>query len=278
MRWILRDIGLMVLNYVQDILVGIARLIGLVRFPCPPNSLMRKTGSRNAIFFYRSGLASYLPIVTMARFYGVKMDAKTNVLDFGCGVGRQLLHIVSDFPESHYYACDVDEVQSRYIKEKYPAVDCYTNAYNPPLKYEDESMDMVYSISTFSHFDQADQELWLRELFRITKRGGLCLLTTEGWRAFKVLRSEFVGGTDPAEELRKNGILYKEYSRLRSERAHTHISPKLNVFDGITGSYGNTVMTPEFIKENWKNVGFEVAGISEGVICSRQDLVVLRRP
>jgi ubiquinone/menaquinone biosynthesis C-methylase UbiE len=239
---------------------------------------MRKTSSRNFFHYYRSGLTTYLPIVTLARLYGVKMDATTNVLDFGCGVGRQLLHMVTDYPNVHYYACDVDEAEVKFIQKNYPSVQAYTNNFNPPLQYENESMDLIYSISTFSHFDRASQELWLRELLRVTKRGALCLLTTEGWRAFSMLQPAFAGETDPAGHLKTAGILYKEYFHLASGQKHKHISPLLNPYQGIGGSYGNTVMTPEFIKENWRNSGFEVLGISEGVIDSRQDVVVLRRP
>jgi hypothetical protein len=43
-------------------------------------------------------------------------------------------------------------------------------------------------------------------------------------------------------------------------------------------SYGNTIMTPDFIREKWSESGFEVLGIAEGVSCARQDLVVLQRP
>jgi ubiquinone/menaquinone biosynthesis C-methylase UbiE len=278
LRWIVRDLALLALNFLQSILVSLARLLGIIRFPVPPNSLMRKTSSRNIFHYYRSGLTTYLPIVTLARLYGVKMDETTNVLDFGCGVGRQLLHIVSDYPKAHYYACDVDETEVKFIQKNYPSVEAYTNDFNPPLQYENESMDLIYSISTFSHFDQTSQELWLRELWRVAKHGALCLLTTEGWRAFNMLRSAFVDEVDPAEHLKTTGILYKEYFHLISGQRHKHISPKLNSYRGIGGSYGNTVMTPKFINENWQKSGFEVLGISEGVIDSRQDVVVLRRP
>ena len=83
---------------------------------------------------------------------------------------------------------------------------------------------------------------------------------------------------DPAGRLKQEGILYKEYFHLESGRHHKHLSPLLNTFHGIGGSYGNTIMTPDFIKKNWVLAGFEVLGISEGVIDTRQDLVVLRRP
>jgi ubiquinone/menaquinone biosynthesis C-methylase UbiE len=278
LRWIVRDIILLSLNMLQNVLVALARLFGIVRFPVPPNSLMRKTSSRNIFHYYRSGLTTYLPVVTFARLYGVKMDTTTNVLDFGCGVGRQLLHMVTDYPNVHYYACDVDETEVKFIQKNYPSVQAYVNNFNPPLEYEDESMDLIYSISTFSHFDRTSQELWLRELLRVTKRGALCLLTTEGWRAFNMLRSAFAGEIDPVEHLKTAGILYKEYFHLTSGQKRKHISPLLNSCHGIGGSYGNAVMTPEFIKENWPKSGFEVLGISEGVIDSRQDVVVLRRP
>jgi len=279
MRWLVRDISLLTFNLLQSLLSVFGRLIGIIRFPVPPNSLMRKTSSRSLIHYYKSGLTTYLPIVTLARFYGIQMGPETNVLDFGCGVGRQLLHMVSDYPDPHYFACDVDAQEVRFIQKNYPMVEAYVNEFNPPLKYADKSMNLIYSISTFSHFDRANQELWLRELFRVTKPGGICLLTTEGWRALEKLLPEFAEEeADPVMQMKKEGFLYKEYFHLRLGQKYKHLSPLLNSFQGISGSYGNTVMTPEFIKKNWTLAGFEVLGISEGVIDSRQDLVALRRP
>ena len=45
----------------------------------------------------------------------------------------------------------------------------------------------------------------------------------------------------------------------------------------IENSYGNTVLSPDHIREHWGQGGFEVVDVLEGIIDHRQDLVVLEK-
>ena len=51
------------------------------------------------------------------------------------------------------------------------------NGENPPLRFEDKSMDLIYACSVFTHLDAEDQFRWLAELQRIMKPDGYLLLT-----------------------------------------------------------------------------------------------------
>jgi hypothetical protein len=139
-------------------------------------------------------------------------------------------------------------------------------------------MDMVYSVSTFSHLNPADHLPWLKELLRVTMPGQFCFLTTEGLTGFQKVKEKTA--PDPADEQRlyQTGILYKEYPFLAAERRRKHKIPVANLAMGITGSYGTTVMLPDHIRKAWPASGFEVMDIIEGIIDHRQDLVVLRKP
>src|ERR1700691_5338044 len=98
-RWPrLREFLKLALNEYQFAKVGILRLMGVIDFPVPPNSNMRKTGSKSIKAYVHASLTTYTPIVTIARFYGIKFDSSTKVLDFGCGVGRQLMPLTDHFP------------------------------------------------------------------------------------------------------------------------------------------------------------------------------------
>jgi ubiquinone/menaquinone biosynthesis C-methylase UbiE len=127
--------------------------------------------------------------VTIARFYGIKFDSTTKILDFGCGVGRQLMPLTDHFPDAQYFALDVDRSHIEFIRKSHPADDADVNGFMPPLKYADGEMDLVYSVSTFSHFELPTQSAWLAELFRVTKPGGLVLPTIEGaWALAKIAK------------------------------------------------------------------------------------------
>jgi ubiquinone/menaquinone biosynthesis C-methylase UbiE len=280
MHWRVRELLKLALNKVQDIKVGILRLVGVVDFPVPPNSNMRRTSARTIKHYLFSSLTTYSPIVTMARYYGIKFDGSTNILDFGCGSGSQLMSLTRHFPGATYFACDVDPSAIEFVRKSYPTVDAVTSGFMPPLGYSDNQMDLVYSVSTFSHFDLPTQRAWLLELFRIIKPGGLVLLTIEGRFALSMLLGEMDCNKEEIEDkLQTEGIFYKEYPWLKElQRRGPALTAKVDMASYFGESYGNTIMTPDFIREKWSESGFEVLGIAEGVSCARQDLVVLQRP
>jgi SAM-dependent methyltransferase len=269
MHPIIRESGKLFVNAIQDSCVALGKAAGIVDFPVPPNSSMRKTSSRSIRHYYVSGAACCLPIATMALHCGVRLREPVQVLDFGCGVGRQLLHFTRNFPRARFLACDVDYTLIDFVRRNYPSVNAVVNRFDPPLPYDADSIDMIYSVSIFSHLNPAHQRLWLAELYRVLKPGGVCFLTTEGRIALRQM-----GGMFDADVLEGKGILYKAYDFL----GQRSITPVTNVLLGIEGSYGSTVMTPEYIRSQWPSCGFEVREVIEGIIDMRQDLVVLQKP
>ena len=265
------------LNVLQSVYVSAAKATNLIDFPVPANSSLRKTSSKTIRHYFASGIRSYMPIATMALHQRIDLGGNINILDFGCGVARQLLHFVRNYPKPKYFACDIDETSVMFVRENFPQVECYNNQFKPPLRYTSGDMDMIYSVSTFSHLTPEDQGPWLDELCRITKPGGYCFLTTEGFTALRMMGDVF-GDPQYERELRENGLLYKEYRFLEKERQRKVRIAIANTAMGIDGSYGNTVLTPEYIRNNWSRSGFEVVDVIEGIIDHRQDLVVLRRP
>jgi SAM-dependent methyltransferase len=256
MKRLAKDLAKLTLNVGQFGLASVASKVGLIDFPVPPIGAMRWTSSKTISHYYISGIRCYLPIATMALHYGVKLDDEICILDFGCGVARELLHFQRFYPHPRYFACDVNSANLNFVRRNF-RVACYKNEFKPPLRYETSSMDMIYSVSTFSHLHPSDH--------LVTKPGQFCFTTTEGPTAFSKVKLE--ASLQPSDEgqFHETGILYKEYSAL-------------DATTGITGSYGNTVLAPEHIRRAWPDSGFEVVDIVEGIIDHRQDLVVLRKP
>lgn len=276
MNPLMKELAKTVLNVGQAGIVWTATKAGFIDFPVPPNSSMRKTSSKTISHYYVSGIGCYLPIATMALHYRVALDHNISMLDFGCGVARELLHFQRHYPNPRYFACDVDATSVEFVHNNF-SVDCYKNEFHPPLRYDTSSMDMIYSVSTFSHLNPSDHAPWLQELFRVTKPGGFCFLTTEGRTAFHMMRDAFPDASDE-KKLRDSGLLYREYPFMEDERHRRYRISIANIATGIAGSYGNTVLTPEYIRTTWPFSGFDVLEVIEGIIDHRQDLVVLRKP
>ena len=275
---IIKKIGKYSLNQIQNVMVVFMRLFGLIDYPVPPNSSMRKTSSCSIRHYYDSGLRTSMPIATCALYENVKLNEQIRILDFGCGVGRQLLHFTRYFSNPDYYACDIDDTSIDFIAKFYPNVKSYTSSFHPPLNYEDNFFDMIYSVSIFSHLCLEDQQIWLAELARITKPGGICLLTTEGLTAVKSLTQDFETEEHRLfDDLERCGYLYKEYEYLKDSIKDQNTLRVTSLAVGVDGSYGNTVMSPNYIKKEWNSSFFEVINIVEGIIDCRQDLIILRR-
>lgn len=263
-------------NFIFSAQVFVLRVFRIVNFPVPLNSDMRITSSKSIRHFYESGIRTYLPIAVCAKVLGIDLTEKINVLDFGCGFGRQLLHFTKDYHKPNYFGCDVNQRAIKFIRAKYPQVESIVNNFDPPLPYESNFFDFVYSVSIFSHLNQEGQIRWLAELARVTKSNGYCFVTTEGLHTFNMIPSNFWDGK--AEELLKTeGIIYKEYSYFKKAKSSESILPFLNSLPGISASYGTTVILPSYIRRHWGLAGFEVVNIVEAIIDNQQDLVILQK-
>lgn len=122
------------------------------------------------------------------------------MLDFGCGCGRTLRWFNGSEP--HLHGTDIDAEAIGWCQKNLHFADFEMNEGLPPLDYADETFDLIYAISVFTHLDEERQFLWLDELKRATKPGGIVLLTVHGEHARKVLPDE------EAREVEQNGFKF----------------------------------------------------------------------
>ena len=252
----------------------------LVDFPIPPYQLMRRTGPKSLLQYYYGGVRSYLPIAVLAQHHGIDLSRPLKVLDFGCGVGRQLLHFVRDYPQPTYFACDVHPENVQFVHRAFPEIVVHASGFAPPLNYSDDFFDMVYSVSVFSHLQPDDQLPWLKELSRVVKPSGYAFLTIEGVTAVRRRMATKVWGENAdvaVAALQSDGVRYKEYDDLAWHKNHEGARFVGAKYAGVDGSYGNTAMSARYVRQHWTGTGFDITSVVEGVIDRRQDVVVLRK-
>jgi len=104
----------------------------------------------------------------------VKNLISGDVLELGCGEGRGIEEVMSRV-DSYLGLDKIDEVIKR-LQEKYPKA-AFKQAVFPPLSFiEQDSFDYIISFQVIEHVK--DDRLFLEEIYRLLKRGGVAVITT----------------------------------------------------------------------------------------------------
>jgi SAM-dependent methyltransferase len=109
---------------------------------------------------------------------GAAIEGMGAVMDFGCGCGR-VTRYLKDLPGS-VHGSDYNPHLVHWCAGHLAFGEFRTNDAEPPLPYDDDSFDFLYSISIFTHLDEPLQVPWMRELARVVRPGGLLLITVMG--------------------------------------------------------------------------------------------------
>ncbi|UCF81875.1 MAG: class I SAM-dependent methyltransferase [Acidobacteriota bacterium] len=124
------------------------------------------------------------------------LEPEERVLDAGCGAGRLAFGLTGYLgPKGRYDGFDVDAKSihwaQRNISNKFPnfhfqVADVQNRSYNPrggipaaafTFPYENETFDLVFLFSVFTHMLPADMERYMAEISRVLKKGKRAYLT-----------------------------------------------------------------------------------------------------
>ena len=239
----------------------------------PSLNLMRKTSSTSIKHYLESAFLTSLPIIYEIKKLPIKVK---DVLDFGCGVGRQAQLMSMLVPNLNLTCIDVDISCINYLKKNFTKFNSAISGFSPPLNYKNDSFDLIYSISTFSHFTKKDAVIWIREFFRILKPNGYLIISYESYSAIQFIHKKFnLSKEDLENKLNKEKYIYidDKNTYLNSNKNFGDSSMKL--FNGIDGDYGFTLYDNLYIAEIFEN--FEVCRNLNGIIDNRQNLIILKK-
>ncbi len=153
------------------------RLVGL--WPLPPAELrVRVGGTSSRAEFVSVGKAVWRDLRIAIEATGTPVGDLRDWLDFGCGAGRVARHALETFGgAARLTGVDVDQEAIAWCKQhllgRYDVI-----RPDPPTSIADASFDLVYSVSVFSHLSEDRQRVWLAELSRLLRTGGLLVAST----------------------------------------------------------------------------------------------------
>lgn len=235
--------------------------------PLPPAELrLRVAGTDDSEWFDKSGEMHVRRFAEALSTVGRSYEQFRDVYDFGCGPGRMLRHLRSRAPHARLFASDIDQHSIAWLREHMPGVDARVNGWLPPLPFPTRSFDLVLGYSVFTHLSESYQDAWLAELRRVTRPGGIVLLTFHGESSWQWHREQ--SSMAAAEDL-------PELEARRRARGFLHWQE--GVSPGFPDFYRTSFHLPGYIQRHWSR-WFEVVRILESPGGAEHDVVVLRGP
>jgi SAM-dependent methyltransferase len=145
----------------------------------PPDYLIYESFKMNYSRYYDSGRGTALEL---AEIFGKYIELKDKrILDWGCGPGRVIRHLPEVIGNNcEYFATDYNEESISWCRQNLLGIHFNNNSLEAKLPYKDNTFDVIYGISIFTHLSEKLHYQWYDELFRILRPGGIMYLTTHG--------------------------------------------------------------------------------------------------
>ncbi len=142
----------------------------------PPEEIqLRFTGAAGDVTL-REAFSFYLLVRDLMRAH--LRRPLESALDYGCGWGRIIRFFLRDVEPANLAGIDcfpqmIELCQATNRWARFTQVDPF-----PPTMYADESFDLIYAFSVFSHLSEHAHFEWLKEFKRLLRPGGLLIVTT----------------------------------------------------------------------------------------------------
>jgi SAM-dependent methyltransferase len=231
-------------------------------FPLPPPPLQYHVFSRHVSSeeFLEAGRLCAESLERALSAHGFTTGDFKRVLDFGCGSARVLRHFAPLFDRTEFHGSDVAESVIAWDRANIIGPTFHHNAANPPLPFNDGFFDYLWSISVFSHLPEPMALLWLEELKRVLRPGGIALLTVHGRFRFDEDRGGGCVTPSAAAEYERTGFTY------------------VHAFDDriLPDWYQNAFMQESYARRIYARF-FDVLDYIPRGMMGRQDIVVVRR-
>lgn len=105
-----------------------------------------------------------------------------HILEWGCGPARLIRELPNALADKNVsvYGSDYNAKTIQWCQNNINGITFLNNNIEPPLNLKDNSIDLIYSVSVFTHLNEALHEAWLKEHHRLLNDNGLLIFTFHG--------------------------------------------------------------------------------------------------
>lgn len=234
--------------------------------PVPPKDLVAKTAAldeaelerqSNGDVYLETGYDEVLRLFKILEHFAINPRTIGSIYELGCGTARLLRHFRC-IDGVRLVGSDVNPEMIEWCQQNLPEIEFYHNQLTPPLIFaEDDSFDLMLASSVFTHIPLDTQELWLAEMQRILRPGGIFICSVLGNFHTSVLLN-----SEERQELEHKGNF-----TLTSENAQATYSTR------VGGSAWDVIQTRSEVIRVFGSF-FQIVDYIPGV----QDFLVLRKP
>lgn len=212
-----------------------------------------------------------------------------SVLDFGCSTGRNVAVLArSGLP---LQLTGVDPVPSsiEWANDNIAGAQFVLSRQAPPLPFSDQTFDLIYAKSIWTHFSPDAARQWFAEIARLLKRGGHFFFNIHGAHDLAnrlahnfpapryaniahgefADRASFVGAA--FDGIVNHGWFFRPYTSAASQA-------DLGKLPGaVIDDWGVMFMTPEYLREKLLPASLELVRYTPAATAGRLDGCVVRR-
>jgi len=147
--------------------------------PVPPPYLVTLVASSADLdCFLEHGLDLVAYLDKLLSRHGLSFDQGPTTLDFGCGCGRLARYIAPRVIAGggRFIGLDINRKLVDWSAKNLPG-EYRRNGLQPRAPIPDDSVDLLYAVSVFTHVPRASMAAWLEDYARMLKPGGVALVS-----------------------------------------------------------------------------------------------------
>jgi SAM-dependent methyltransferase len=218
----------------------------------PPQEVQARYTGQSGRAAFDQALKFVSFCVSEARAHGVAINADTRLVDLGCGWGRISQSAMRDFAPRNIYSVDVAREAIALCRDTGLSTNLVLAPSSGPVPLETGIADILICYSVFSHLREDQHLLWLREVQRLLRPGGVAILTTRPRsmpELFAYMRG--IGMTDcPA--FRDIADVLRRYDAGEFVFDAPHQGGELDAV------YGEAMIAPQYVEREWSKIFSQV--------------------
>lgn len=181
-----------------------------INYSVPPSeNTARISGRISDNGFLVTGCSWYEALLSVVRQeLGKEISIDAPILDWGVGCGRIARYFIED-KYTNITGLDIDSVNVDWCNANLPGGNFLCCDYDPPTEFADDSFQLIYAHSVFTHLGKSAERIWLKELNRLLSPDGIgCVTFTSELGGYLFANSELSKNPSYFLSLWETGRIY----------------------------------------------------------------------